>query len=247
VARFTDSEFPRNAEANSHRAAERHYWNMQVIAQWAMVYIGLITFGAVVAYTNMAWQQVKVMNKTLEVTERPWVALTQPTITRPLEFDPTVATISVEYSLKNIGHSTAEHIAIWQGLVPCRWPSYASVIDAQAKHCDPLRTGDYSGVSSDEAFTGFLLFPDETMSNKGGVAVSLEDVRKVELRFLGGPPSVMMALVGCIDYQSVISEQHHQTRFAFALARQGAFVTIRPIGTQDGLEAVQAQEGNSAD
>jgi hypothetical protein len=149
--------------------------------------------------------------------------------------------------MKNVGHSGAEHVAPWAKLVACRWPSFNQAIAEQVTHCDKIRNGNLSELSSDPMFTGFLLFPDEEMPTEGGLVLSDDQVRAAEGQFPGQAPEIMVALVGCVDYQSELDNRHHQTRFAYALAKRGGFVTMSPTGIHADLETEQIPEGNSAD
>jgi len=221
----------------------------------ANFFLGILGLCAIIGYTAVnGWlasstaQSVAISQRQLELSERPWLAVEQPTIIHPLTFDKRYGASAIaKFLMKNIGHSGAEHVATWARLVACRWPSFNLAIAEQVRHCDKIRDGGLGEVSSDPMFTGFFLFPDEEMSVENGVTLSEDEIHKAKGHFPGEAPEIMIALVGCVDYQSELDKRHHQTRFAYALAKRGGFVTMSPIGIHADLETQQIPEGNSAD
>jgi hypothetical protein len=254
MSRLSDPERPPDTDAENRHAAERHYWNRQIVVQWAMVYVALLTFGAVAAYAYWAWQQVQVMDRTLEISERPWVSVDFEML-QPLRFDDKGASLSMELHLKNIGHSVASNITFREKLFPVNLTDlfkriYSLPVNEELEMCKPTPWQQEMPI-----ITGFRLFPNEEATPKDIARASKSDIARGNV-WLNTPNAteplnrIGIMLVGCIVYDSPFG--HHHTGFLRVLGAQqpdgSVTVAIDPtiFGQHPDATLQQIPIGNSA-
>lgn len=93
------------------------------------------------------------------------------------------------------------------------------------------------------------LFPDQEAKHGSTVGPSREILEKVRLPESG---PISFVLVGCVDYRSTLDSVHHQTRFAYLVARphspfDGVLIGFKPIGSISGLGLMDSMTGGAVD
>ena len=164
------------------------------------------------------WRQLSVMQGQLDVMEadqRPWVSLAAiPTIASPLRY--LVAgnwvTVDLLISLKNTGKTPARRVAIPLKMIGLHTGA-GDLLAAQERVC--LRFP--KPLPQNAKYTEFTIFPGDILQRTQSVDLGKSDLD--DLHQVGGH-AVVSAIVGCIDYQFVTSEDHHQTGMIFDFLRK---------------------------
>jgi hypothetical protein len=176
-----------------------------VISALATVAIVFLT----VFYVKYSKRQWKVMQKQLDLSERPWVSA-DVSIAQPLVFDQRGGVTAIRVRLKNVGHSVALYVSVWTALkVGAPDPAEQEKLCAVPK----------SPVNADSDY-GYLLFPDQQIDE---VQPMIAEPNAIE-QGLKGPIEgvVTLYVLICVDYRSSFDPQHHQTRLVRLLARPDA-------------------------
>jgi hypothetical protein len=201
--------------------------------------------------------------QTASVTERPWIKI-EHRIVRPLTFDVprgsnSVATITLENTIENVGQSVAVNVFVWQEIIPMN-PGFDDVLRTaharQVEACDAFRHPKQS-----EKFTGEVLFPRDHRSEVSVIDISMSEVAKnVTHGRLGSDGkqsslngTVGFAIVGCVYYRSSFDLDNaptHQTRFLYALGipdERSFTALIIPKGVASQLGLISFGFGLTAD
>jgi hypothetical protein len=201
---FSDSEHRPNPDTKDNRTAERHYWNRQIIVQWAMVYITLFTFAAAATYAYWAWRQVEIMNKTLGVSERPWVGVIGVDV-KNIALDSDSITLTGDVAVKNFGPRVALN-SITLPLVTMDRSSDCKQIESTCSAALTFTTGvSHGGWSTSQVKIGTTLFPDQifhaTLNEGAGYGAA---------KF-----PIPVSVEGCSTYLGPLGQAEYLTKFCF--------------------------------
>jgi hypothetical protein len=173
-----------------------------------------------------AAQQVTILKKQSDVMrgqleemvldQRPWIHFEGlPQIASPLELSsPRVASMKVTYTVKNSGKNPARRVRIVDDLFPLVSPDQFLV--SQAAVCARALVPNAFVPNQVWPFDSeYVLFPgQQVVETKTIVMVGLGEVRE-----WNNPKRAVVhpLLIGCIDYQFLSSDAHHQTGFIFQI------------------------------
>lgn len=114
-----------------------------------------------------------------------------------------------------------------------RWSDgYSDRIGSEERSaCDKV-TKDKKTISKG----GHALFPDETLTEHGGMGAPITPEAMNFLPNLPRGPYILPVFIGCVDYQFQSSPVHHQIRFVYEIFhRQGP--RTRFFGVGEGVKA----------
>jgi hypothetical protein len=204
-----------------------------------------------------SYLQLGVMKKQLEVTDRPWIKVTGIDID-VLEFlgrdfkpfppfgewahaQPDHLWGNFSINIKNVGHSVATQINVQSQLIAPHWQNgYSDVVkDELQKFC--LTLAQQEDASHD---SNTILFPDESYAAGNGSSV-LVDNDHINHGEQGD--FIVLALVGCVDYQFSSSAKHHQTTFVYEFFRAQDRLRWFPIGENHAPKDILAIRNESDD
>jgi hypothetical protein len=162
-------------------------------------------------------RQANLMQRQLELSERPWVSAER--IPLALRFDGGGAQLICNFKLENTGGSVAWYVSVWTELVPTGndWRPVLQRLCNIPK--DPVNAAsDY----------GYVLFPGKDLTVRDHPAVLGQQAMQQAIQT--GPfkdlRKIGLTIVGCVDYRSHVSEEHHQTTFVDLVG----YVEQQPIG-----------------
>lgn len=142
----------------------------------------------------------------LEMSERPWVSADAEIIS-PFTFDIRGAHVSIQFILKNIGHSPA--VGIWiETTFFILGQGHPNPVIEQKKVCDLIQQR-----SPDPRSLGYTLFPGDQISQNITVNLNAVDIKKFEKDIHA--PFIAPTVAGCVDYKFEFSQGHHQTGFVY--------------------------------
>jgi hypothetical protein len=198
--------------------------------RWIDVHNGLFTAAATVAIAvltvyvvHFTSEQGKITNRQLSVMEadqRPWIK-TEITFASDLTYSDIRMSVTLHYSLKNVGRSPALNVEGFPKLRPTLlWPvnsSYIDLLDPMKEiktYCDDL-TSSLTAITRSQPW-GAIIYPGETIEKDEPVSIEISDIKKIlptVVPFVVGKPepSAPILMLSCIDYQASIESRHHQT------------------------------------
>jgi hypothetical protein len=179
-------------------------------------------FTAVLALVaGLQWKTLdntdRTLKETLIVTQRPWIRA-EFAITSDFTFsDRGEGQISFAAILKNIGHSLANNIAMRAEVVLISQKTFGHVTDGQRAICDKLASRQLDITDID-----LTLFPNDDGVQNLGLSVPKADidVSTLPTEPRAGHRYFSPVLVGCVDYRFSFDSAHHQTMFAYEIARR---------------------------
>lgn len=156
-------------------------------------------------------EQRKIALRQLETTDRPWLKV-QIQFTSPLAFTEEGASVSVRFTIINVGHSVAVnatlepriHIQAWgDGVI------WANVLKAHDELC-----ANVHGILPT------VLFPNDPPFIQDYIfSIPQSELEKGRV---AGSDLIHPYVMGCVDYQFSGHEAHHQTRFLYEIHRLDA-------------------------
>lgn len=173
--------------------------------------------------------QANTLDKTLESSQRPWIAV-DASPGGPLTINQYGMIARVKVHFANVGHSPAIQVRITgklgdffggssKSLLPNPYTMRKQICDALAKEADPYQK---------------VLFPDGDSNIIFGVVMQPDEVAKAAIE----DGTIHPILIGCVDYQySFEIGQHHQTRFAYSISAKGR--ELRPASGEIPKSAVE--------
>lgn len=195
----------------------------------------------------------KISRDALQVGNRPWVKIT-PRIVEPLTFNVmrnagSVATMTTENFLENVGPSVAVNVLSWEDVIPVDPDGSLKTARArQQQWC-----GAHRFIQKGE-MTGSVLFPHDPRVEKMGMGQLMTKVNEAAAKNTLLPGKAAFVLVGCVSYRSTFEPQNapsHQTRFIYWLGiptNWGGFQpNIVPIGVASQLRLIEMPDGFTAD
>ncbi len=201
------TEFDKLAKAASDNAQaamlQAHAMQGQITQMSEQTAVAAKASGHTEELAKQAVAQTKIIEKQLELSQRPWVSVTR--IPQELRFQPDAAFLGCVYKLGNCGASVAWNISIWAELVPTEKDWHPVLQKLQNVMTMPANAdSDY----------GFVLFPNETLTHYQPAMLTRADLDiSIKNDIFKGTGKVGFYLVGCIDYRSHASPDHYRTSF----------------------------------
>jgi hypothetical protein len=185
-------------------------------SHWVEIFLTLALLGVGASQLAVYWIQTQIS----ETVERPWIAIENVEVTKPLSFKENFGILTVKFSLKNTGHVPAANV-LQDGMLFMRAPVPVELLKiwerCEAFRKQPLETRG-SGVS---------IFPDQLMPAASWYKMAPVDVERLNSKPMNGTPT----LAGCIDYAFIGETRRHQTRFVYEVNKKGpndAVLSINP-------------------
>jgi hypothetical protein len=170
---------------------------------------------------NAARKSADVADRSLEVTERPWIDVNV-TINSVLSVSEKSVAVNIITQAHNIGHSVAAGVIMRSKMVLFKEPRNTPV-DAQKEMCK-----EAAGILGKEGSAAETIFPDKSgVKWNGGFSASTDNMNPMTV--------IVPYLVGCVDYGSVITKHRYQTGFMYEVMAIGpggqSYVIPRTVGT----------------
>jgi hypothetical protein len=183
--------------------------------------------GAAEGANNIARQQ-------LELSTRPWV-MAEMVSAGPLTFDNAGARVNFVIRATNVGHSPAINVNIHYRVINSQSPN---VVQAQHELCPDSGQAFPKGF-----FWGPTLFPGKDFAQPIMVTVEKSELGKKFQSFPEG--TLLLHVVGCLDYLIASSEEHHQTFFSYDLWGSAIEGNSTPLmnGTNTPIERMRFVNG----
>jgi hypothetical protein len=224
----------RRYHARERSNQKDHKTNERMMARWtrnvglftlALVFIGIIT--AVIFKRQLDTMQGQL--NAMEADQRPWIALQALPLLTGFQTDPNVAMMELTFNIKNTGKTPARRVGILLRIIDQF--IHPDLLTVQTNICadssKPLQPG--------AKYIEFTMFPGDQYS-KGAIAFMFKDaIAESRKRNKEGHAVISAAIVGCIDYQFLFAEAHHQTGFIFDVLRK---VPAPVIGAGIDLDSV---------
>jgi hypothetical protein len=227
-------------ESNSHENdAEQHrlpWRNLNVAVGLNMITLlaavaGL--FGLYILYGTLETTrlQANTSQREFELSERPWVYVTNLKVTQPLQFvgnvaAPMLATMGIGADLKNHGQSIALDVRCQMALVA----EDINLKEQEKRTCEPLSTVANGGESS-------AIFPDESVPIGKGDMMRASEIQKsmaIWKKLNSKATELIPLMIICVDYQFSFSKEHHFSRYSYRIGipvqGNGALQAITPSG-----------------
>jgi len=156
-------------------------------------------------------RQLAIMQKQLEVTDRPWIGVDVSIKDKIMFSDWNEArgiNVTLSFSLKNYGASPARNITIVSQIRPHPGNTRARELDEpQDKMCAEARIR-----ATERPISGVTTFPNDTKIEELGVGISGGGIYKTDEK-------ILFSVLGCVDY-TYANEQHGHTAFRMLLGGQ---------------------------
>ncbi len=126
-----------------------------------------------------------------------------------VEYGPTFS-LSVAFTLRNYGHSAAQHVRIFPKL---------EVIDASNTH-----TGICNDSTGGKVYVGDVIFPEQKRDYSWGISIPLADMESaVKRQNPAMGRNLILSLRGCVEYIDDPNEVNpHHTPFSYFVMRVGS-------------------------
>lgn len=162
-------------------------------------------------------KQGELMEKQLELTDRPWLAV-DAVLNSPLTFDDQGGHLGFVIAARNIGRSVAINATINAEIVIPAFVGnfWATVIEKQKRLCKNVRSD----------VMAYAIFPEHHYSSDITFGIPQEDISGGKI---GESNIIQMYIVGCVDYQFSGHEQHHQTGFVWEIMHTNADQITSPL------------------
>jgi hypothetical protein len=201
--RRTKRENESSQERSSRITAKATAW----IAVFAVVAAVVAISQAIIANRQLTTMQgqLDAMNR----EQRPWVTFSKIAVGSDFTYNTSGVGISLDFSLKNVGHSPAFNVSIWPTLV---LGNIADPLRAQREYCNDL-------VARNMTDGGITLFPDqELIPWKHGASVGADDLKRAREAWQGSS-LISPYMVGCILYRIDGVTAERQTGFIYEIDR----------------------------
>jgi hypothetical protein len=153
-----------------------------------------------------------VAEKALVAANRPWIKV-DIQVGGPIVYNENGANITLQYIMKNIGHSPATNVWATPRLIaPVLSATNAENFDRR----EELRRDIAALKSRPPSPFGFALFPGDVIVQP--ITVSMpRDVIKKSTELIG---AIYPAIIGAVDYRMGFDDQSHQTGFIVDIGRK---------------------------
>ena len=176
----------------------------------------------------VAWLQWRTFEKTdvtLRAVQRPWISI-EVTPASDLVIGKKDATVRFRYTLTNVGNSPAMNVVVWPRLVANKFDTFPP--DEVRKHCDGMAASLHRD-QRDLFLFGHVIFPREGKAIEEGASVDVvlpvpkptPPPNSLTVNPWVVPPNLFtgegvtvrrsLYVVSCVDYQSSLESDHHQT------------------------------------
>lgn len=213
------------------RADQRTNWTKQLWPQWILAATAIVaSLGGIISLMLLksslvatqiaayaAKQSTEIAVKQLEISQRPWIGITEAVIATPLVVSPIKSEISIRFMLKNSGVSIANKVNISGHTV---LGGSTAAIKNEELWCRTWKPQSSAGV-------GYLMLPGEIKTRTTGFTF---EGPKIEIDEAG---LTQMWLSGCIFYFDQL-EKLHRTPFRYILVTNDGKGAFRPSGTIHG-------------
>jgi hypothetical protein len=159
-------------------------------------------------------QAAKDANALNTTVQRSWVSIFPiPDVVKPLHFTEQDASVTLDASFRNTGHTPAIKVTVHSGffvtkLMPDPRPR-------QREICDEIRSRPFSSFEIGQ----FVLFPGDVRKLYVPIVMSKKDIDDALAQWPVEQRFIQPTIVGCVDYFFPWAEEHHQTAFAYDLRR----------------------------
>jgi len=150
-----------------------------------------------------------IANQSLVVGQRAWISVNA-TTENALVFNSQGAWLPNNVEMKNVGHSPATYVKLWEKLVVGLPPPSDDELEST---CAILKKSPTSTETN-----GWNLFPDQIGTEYEPAFASLKDIEKSLESPNGIPGKVGLNLIVCADYTMAFGPlTHHQTRQVYSI------------------------------
>jgi hypothetical protein len=153
--------------------------------------------------------QIDLTRTEFAMTQRPWVEIVRPEAKSSLTFDDKGGHLYVWFHLKNVGMTPARYIWVHAKLYTGQHDS--SILIQQKQTCDD----GTKQLGQLPAHVGSVLFQGGATYRPFNFTMDSADVER--LRNDGPRGKATIRMVGCIDYMTAFSAEHHHTGFIYEL------------------------------
>lgn len=182
------------------------------VEKWALVvgFFGLMglvyTLRETIEATRAAIQQARIAQQQLTLSERPWISVDVRAV-KPLVFSTSGAETDIQFMLRNLGHSPAKYVDFHFAALSI-FGNIEEARSEQQRICDHMRELSNSADIRD------TILPGEKLMQGRAFRITKSEVDEKTYRF-PMRSTILLAVVGCVDYQFTFAEGHHQTGFVF--------------------------------
>jgi len=179
---------------------------------------------------------LNVSRNEFEMSQRPWVSAAA-TVIEPFTYrhEPNGTSISLLYTLTNVGHSPAQNV--W--INPLTFPEMTDVDAASKEACK-----DTPPPPGAKRILGFTLFPNETIQVQWGSDISKGTIDKLNSEYGREIKVWVPTIVTCVGYRSPTGEGIHHTPLILSLVMKrsklkegrgccGIIIADSPIPAED--------------
>jgi hypothetical protein len=177
-------------------------------------------------------EQLAVMRKQVEITDRPWLAVDVAPV-GPLVFIDGGVSLPVRFTVKNVGRSVATRAMIISELYIPKLEGEIDkiVIEQRKKLCEKLNL----------SFGTHTIFPNDTVMQDVTFNMNRQAVESVRFKYVDGDRVVStdflsIYIIGCVDYQFSDQSTHHQTGFIYEIKRLNPTIPGIPLGMSIGQD-----------
>jgi hypothetical protein len=224
---------PRQGESDHDAGTTGHpnsidWSKWSAIGGWAYTAITAVILVVGLYSLHISNQSLDLNQRQFEMSQRPWVSLVGlPVITSPLDLSPTGfprvpgfdgASVGLNLEVTNSGHSPARRVGVVANLFD---ESQTNVLRDQEALCVEFTKPVPSGGEIFET----TLFPGDKHTFQR--TATSPPVSKMRERNKDKKAIFYAAVVGCIDYQFMFGDGHHQTGFIFDLGKKMPVETNR--------------------
>jgi hypothetical protein len=170
--------------------------------------------------SEAALTTAKTGQQQFEASERPWLFLTVKLHGDDLIWINHQPTLSLDMSVRNVGHSVAKDIVVWGELIPINPDKPQSLRVAEARKRQEERCFDEKLSSS--TYGGMDLFPESPpMPITSGIGAPPQVVAANTISYSYPRPYTVVGFYvsGCLVYRSSFSAKKYRTFFGHALCR----------------------------
>lgn len=200
------------------------------LTKWLVIWTALLFAGTGVSGAIL-WKTDITLRETLEVNQRPWLAISATPIA-DAEISDSGLFLPIEYSLKNSGRTPAVGATIEDDLYV--GGGAFDVPDAQRKACSRNQVK----LKDDDLGVGYSVFPDDIVKSQNTLsatqdqisgAVATNDAFQHAVKIPRDKTSLNIWIVGCVNYYFTFGDEQkvHQTGFALQVTRNNQVGYVR--------------------
>jgi hypothetical protein len=169
--------------------------------------VGIIGPIAILSAAIFAWtgvqRQIANQQQIFQAQQRPWVYASNISIADPILHGPDGIQIALNFTLKNVGHSPAQHTFIG-------FHTYFYLVEFSAAI-------ERACQSAEQEMNAITVFPDDPVVQGKNVTTPQVDIEKVQAELKGIKGSIVPTIVACVSYQFPGDDKFHHTPYALTL------------------------------